>query len=33
MPTPAVDVKPQLLRWAIARSQIPKEDLLKKIPR
>ncbi len=33
MPTPTVDVKPQLLRWAIARSRIPREDLLKKIPR
>jgi Zn-dependent peptidase ImmA (M78 family) len=33
MPTPMVNVKPQLLRWAIARSRIPKEDLLKKIPR
>jgi Zn-dependent peptidase ImmA (M78 family) len=33
MPTPTVNVKPQLLRWAIARSRIPKEDLRKKIPR
>ena len=33
MATPTVNVKPQVLRWAIARSRIPKEDLLRKIPR
>lgn len=33
MSTPTVDVNPQMLRWAIARSRIPEERLRKRIPR
>ena len=32
MATPAVNVKPQLLRWAIARSRIPEDEIRAKFP-
>ncbi len=33
MPTPNVDVKPELLKWAVARSRIPRDELVEKFPR
>lgn len=33
MPTPSVNVKPTLLRWAIARSRIPRTDIEARCPR
>ncbi len=33
MATPTVTVKPELIRWAIARSGLPTDDLLKKFPK
>jgi len=33
MPTPPVDVKPDLIHWAINRSGVPREELRKKFPK